>query len=75
MICGLLHTCISKVQIWSAGRVICVYNQYPYIAHPIMLLNYNKTYMDEVLKSICIFVPDTSPANDPTFRANRGVDY
>ncbi len=63
------------MQIWSAGRIIATYNQYPYIAHPVMLLNYNKTYMDEVLKSICLFTPDTSPANDPTFQANRGLDY
>ncbi len=63
------------MQIWNAGRVICTYNQYPYIVHPIMLLNFNKTYMDEVMKSIAAFAPDTFPANDPTFLANRGLDY
>ncbi len=40
-----------------------------------MLLNYNKTYLDEVLKSTCCFIQDSAPANDPTFQANRGLDY
>ncbi len=31
--------------------------------------------MDQVLRSISLFVPDTSPPNDTTFMANKGRDY
>ncbi len=40
-----------------------------------MLLNYDYNYIDQVLSSTALFAPDMSPANDPTFVANNGIDY
>ncbi len=73
-ICGLLYTAFNKLQIWSAGRVIKTYYNYPYLAHPLMLLHFDRGYTETVLSSSSAFYMDTFPANDLSFVANQGLD-
>ncbi|MCP4653091.1 MAG: hypothetical protein GY858_06900, partial [Candidatus Omnitrophica bacterium] len=74
IICGLLHMAFGKMQIWSAGRLIKTYHSYAYLAHPMMMLHYDRGYTDSVTGYSLAFSIDTDWANDISFVLNRGLD-
>ena len=46
---GLLSNMIAKVEIFANGKVVVVYDNYPYIAYPQQLLHLESHYVKETL--------------------------
>ena len=52
---GLLYTMIAKIELSANGRIIAVYEHYPYLSFTQQLLHLEKDYINDVLGSTTLF--------------------